>query len=593
VLEQVVDIDTDRLVDLCDAAVAAGILGEGQRGGYTFAHALIERALYDGLSGNRRALAHRAVAEALEHLHGEHPDAYAGQLAHHWANVVRPSDAGKAVGYALLAGDRAMATLAPEEALRWYAQAVELLDTDPAPEPGVRARLLVGLGDAQRLCGVPEYRDTLLHAARLADRIDDVELLVCAVLANHRGFQSSLGTVDSERVEVIDRALERLGDDNLADRARLLALSCMERTYDATLEERIDLADDAIATARRSGDREALAETLTRVCRATVVPWTLGRRIAWSDEACQIAETLRDPSVRFYAHLERYLCALESGRLAELRTLHEVVNEISDRVPHAGLRWITAFMRVVPAVLVGDLDDAEQLAGEAFALGLDTSQPDTLTIYGGHLIDIRSRQGRLGELLPLIEEVAANTPDLPLFRAILASCCVETGDNERARQLFEESRDLGFPADEDLFWSTLHVYWSELAVVFGDHRAAATLQSRLAPFADQIVTTGPTVSPAIGHYVAKLGHLLGRHEDADASFRRALAIHQQLEAPAFIAMTQVAWAAMLTDCGRLTDLDHARTLAADALHAAEQHGYGATERDARAVLRALDSHPTH
>jgi class 3 adenylate cyclase/tetratricopeptide (TPR) repeat protein len=594
VLEKIVDIDADRLIDLCDAAVAAGILGEGERGGYTFAHALIERALYDGLSGNRRALAHRAVAEALEHLHGDHPDAYAGQLAYHWANAVRPSDTGRAVEYALLAGDRAMVTLAPEEALRWYTQALELLDTDPAFEPEVRARLLAGLGDAQRLCGVPEYRDTLLHAARLADRVDNVELLVRAVLANHRGFQSSVGTVDTERVEVIDRALERLGDNDMADRARLLAHSCMEKVNGASLNERLRIAVDAVATARRSGDPAALSDTLTRVCTATLVVWTLDRRTIWSDEACRIADTLGDPSARFYAHFERFICALECGDLETLRTHTAVMDEISERVPHAALRWYNhAFARVVPMVVAGDLDGAEQLASDALALGVDSGQPDAMTIYGAFLISTRLRQGRLGELLPVIEQVAADNPGLPAFGAALAVAYIEVGDDDRARRIFEEARDLGFRAPEDITWSSLHYSWSELAVHFGDRVAAEVLHDRLAPFADQIITTRATVSPAIGHYVAKLEHLLGRHEDADASFRRALAIHEQLEAPAFIAMTQVAWAAMLADCGHLTDLDHARTLATNALQVAEQRRYGATERDARAVLHSIDGHSTH
>jgi len=51
----------------------------------------------------------------------------------------------------------------------------------------------------------------------------------------------------------------------------------------------------------------------------------------------------------------------------------------------------------------------------------------------------------------------------------------------------------------------------------------------------------------IGHHVAKLEHLLGRSDDADASFQRALAIHERLESPVLIAMTQVAWAAILVD----------------------------------------------
>ena len=59
---------------LCDRAVAAALLTEADGPGrYTFAHALIEHALYDGLSAGRRGRIHRTVAEALEAICGDDP----------------------------------------------------------------------------------------------------------------------------------------------------------------------------------------------------------------------------------------------------------------------------------------------------------------------------------------------------------------------------------------------------------------------------------------------------------------------------------------------------------------------------------------
>jgi class 3 adenylate cyclase/tetratricopeptide (TPR) repeat protein len=588
VLERVVDLDADHLVELCDAAVAAAVLQEQtDRPGYTFAHALIDRSLYDALSRNRQALAHRAVAEALEELCGDDPGDRIGQLAHHWARATQPADTAKAIDYAARAGDRALAALAPDEALGWYSRALEMLDADSDTDPAVRAPLLLGLGDAQRQCGVPAFRETLLEAAHLADQIGDVDLLVRAALTNNRGFQSSIGTSDTDRLAVLDRALERLGDVDTADRARLLAQSCMEQYYSAQLEDLVALAEQAVATARRSGDPAALVDALTAACRGTASPATLDRRTAWVDEACEIAATRDDLAARVFAHAQGFCSALESGLLAELREHLSVMEEISERLPDAGWRWITAFNRVVPAILAGDLDDAERLAGDALTLGFDSGQPDALAIYGPQLINIRTRQGRLGELVPLIDQAATDNPGLPAFRTALAAACAGAGDGDRARQIFEEARNLGFPAPFDQSWSTQHYHWSDLAVFFADHAAAETLLERIVPYADHITTTHLTASPALGHFAAKLEHLLGRYDDADASFRRALAIHELLESPILVAMTQAAWSAMLTDRAGDTDHDHARTLAGEALECAAARGWGGIEREARAVLAKL------
>ena len=239
-------------------AVAAAVLTEADVAGrYTFAHALIEHALYDELSAGRRGRTHRMVAEALEEICGDDPAERIGELAYHWAHATQPPDAGKAIAYAQRAGDRALAQLAPDEALRWYRDALDLLDRAPADDPHRRAALLLGLGDAQRQTGDPAHRETLLAAGRLADDIDAIDILVRAALRNNRGWNSIVGGVDHERVEMLTRALARLGDADSPDRARLLALLCVERTWDADFDERLSMATQAVDIARRTGDNGA------------------------------------------------------------------------------------------------------------------------------------------------------------------------------------------------------------------------------------------------------------------------------------------------------------------------------------------------
>src|SRR5262249_26272488 len=154
-----------------------------------------------------------------------------------WAQAVAPTDNSKAVHYAQLAGARALEQFAPDEALRWYGQALELLGRNAHPEPRQRAELLVGLGDAQRQCGIAAHRETLLDAAHLADSIDAVDLLVRAAIASNRGYTSQIGIVDHDRIAVINRALDRLGDTDLPNRARLLALASSELQHSVELEE--------------------------------------------------------------------------------------------------------------------------------------------------------------------------------------------------------------------------------------------------------------------------------------------------------------------------------------------------------------------
>src|SRR4029079_16712489 len=107
-------------------------------------------------------------------------------------------------------GDRALGQFAPDEAIRWYVQALELTDHAPDADPRQRIELLLGLGIAQHQTGNAAHRETLLDAAHQADQHGQIDLLVRAVLANNRGWASRMGDTDHERLEVIDRALKQL-----------------------------------------------------------------------------------------------------------------------------------------------------------------------------------------------------------------------------------------------------------------------------------------------------------------------------------------------------------------------------------------------
>jgi class 3 adenylate cyclase/tetratricopeptide (TPR) repeat protein len=588
VLARVANLDEDAVLDLCDAAVTAAVLTEADMAGrYTFAHALIEHTLYDDLSAGRRARAHRTIAEAIEELCGDDPGARIGELAYHWAAAVQPTDTSKAVHYAQIAGDRALDLLAPDEGVRWYSQALELLDRTPHPDTRQRAELLVDLGDAQRQCGNAAHRDNLLDAAHLADQHDHVDLLVRAVLANNRGYASAIGEVDHERIAAIDRALERVGDEPSADRARLLALAAAERTSLVDLPERLSLAEQAVAVARASGDRAALAWALQRPFTSLIHPSTLALRTAWIDEACEIADDLGEPAMQYWAHDCAFRAALERADGAALDEHLHRAEELAARIPHATIRWTLTYKQACIAGLHGDLAEYERLAETALTLGIETGQPDAMTIYAAQLANVRHHQGRMHELIPLIEQALADTPTLHVYRAVLALAHARAGEADQAQRLLDEEHAAGFPMPNDVQWSTGLVSWADTAVRVGAVDTAPLLRERLLSYHDHIVTTAATFSPAVCYDLGLLDHLSGRYDDAEQWFTEALQLHERVRSPLLVAITHAAWAALLADRNQHDDHTRARAMAQQALDTAIAGGYGYIETDARTVLSRL------
>jgi len=585
-LAAVADVTEDDLVDVCDAAVAAAVLHTTDHPDrYTFAHALIEHTLYDGLSPARRSRAHRALAVALEAA----PDAdrRAGELAYHWGQAVQPTDTDKAVHYAKLAGARALDQLAPDDAMRWYGQALEHLDRDRGADAQERIEILIGLGQAQRQSGVADYRETLLEAAQLADSIDAVDLLVQATLANNRGMLSAFGQVDTARLAAIDRALERIDPAHTPERAQLLALGCIERTYDGDFDTRFTLAEEAVAAARRAGDPDTLVTTVVFCCDGIMSPRTAALRRSWLEEANQLDDRITDPAARYLLHNCWRFSAIEWGERDVIRHHDAIANEIVARVPQASLRWNNAFHQVWQKELWGDLARAEELAEAAFALGTETAQPDALGIFGMQLMNIRSHQGRLDELIPLIEQMVSDTPAQPGYRAVLALALARSGREAETISLLDAERAHGFEMPIDYGWSVAHAEWAEAAVLVGHRETAAAVRERLVPFHDMLVSFSIGAQAAIAHYLGMIDHLLGRHDDAHRWFGEAMALHQRFESPLLVAQTNAAWAGLLADRGTGNDHERARAMATDALTAATSGGYGYIERDARSVLERI------
>src|SRR4029077_5576985 len=135
-----------------------------------------------------------------------------------------------------------LSELAPDEAVRWFSQALELAGN--RVEPMERYELLIGLGEAQRHSGEAVFRETLLEASGIASELEDAERAARAALANSRGEPRAYGHVDEEHVGAIERALDLQGPDgDPATRALLLSLQSLELAFEFDHRPRRELAE--------------------------------------------------------------------------------------------------------------------------------------------------------------------------------------------------------------------------------------------------------------------------------------------------------------------------------------------------------------
>ncbi len=587
VLERATRIPRDSLLDLLEAAATASLVQEAddEPGRYRFAHSLVQRTLYEHLGPARRARTHELVALALEEVCGGEPGSRVGELARHWLHAPGPSNLEKAIRYSAAAGDAALDSLTPGDALAHYGEALELTSRVVEPDPILLVDLAIGLGTAQRQTGDPSFRTTLLDAAREAIRLGDVERLVAACLANDRGFYSAVGSTDKEKVETLETALRLLAADH-PDRALVLATLCSELTHGSSLERRQALAEEAIAIVERSGDDAVVVRVLNHLFIPLQVPALLDLIQARTMDGLVRAERVGDPVLKFWAATWRAESAARGGDLTEMERCMALQATMAEELDQPVFTWNCLFVRSLRAQIAGDTDLAEQLATEALSIGSEGGQPDAALIFGAQFNIVSGQRGTQHELVPLIEKMASETPDIPrtFFLSLLAKAHVEVDRLDEARELLAEFAATGFELPLDQLWLTGMVDFAEAAIECGDAKYAFPLFELIAPWDEQLPVTGASALGPVSHYLGGLAAVLGRLDEADEYFTRAHAFGRQLRAKFFVARTELLWAKSLLERDAPGDREHARELLESACGVAAAQAYKVVERRARELL---------
>ena len=222
----------------------------------------------------------------------------------------------------------------------------------------------------------------------------------------------------------------------------------------------------------------------------------------------------------------------------------------------------------------GRFAEAEQRATELLELQQRRGDRDAETVFAARVFAIRRDQGRLGELLPVVDGFIEQFPDFKPVQAALPLVCVEAGDEERARA---ELRALGGTLDalpRDFFWLSAMAWIGEAAAAVGDAALVGELRTRLTPFADRTVQVG--FAACLGSVARVLGlgaAAVGEHDLAREHLEAALARNTALGARALVVRSQAELAeALLHGGAEGDDAAWADELAASALTGARELG---------------------
>ncbi len=365
VLERTSRLRPARLLDVVAEAVETGIVLEGPATGrYTFVHELVRETLYEDLPPSRRLELHLLIGRVLEELSRGEPDPPLTEIAHHLALAAPLGDVEEACDYLLRAGDRASGLLAYEEAAAHYRRALELLGTAEEPSAERRCELLLRLGDANWRAGdAGAARASYEEATEVARHLGAGELLARAAL----GYVTALGgfilfarfEAGTTGVGLLQEALAAIPETDSALRVQLLARLAAELcAAREPVERRLAFSEQAIEVARRLDDPEALVTALHSRYWALTTPELVQERLAHTEEMVRVARETANIETEFLAHNARFHCFLElcDGRALDAEI--EAIGQFAERTQQPFYRWHSTCLRAIRATLDGRFADA-------------------------------------------------------------------------------------------------------------------------------------------------------------------------------------------------------------------------------------------
>jgi DNA-binding SARP family transcriptional activator len=565
------DLEIGSALDALDPALSAGLVVAEPHGTFRFSHALVAEALAAEVNHARKARLHALAAELLAERPGVGPEV----VAHHAIEGMLAGSAELAFTASVEVANTAEARLGYEDAATHWEHAVRSLARARPSDRSTRIDSLCRLSTALfRLDRVTEASQAAVEALELAEVVGDLDAMVrAATLIGHPHVwpHHAYGEVDLRVEGALRRTCAALDDSRAADRAGVLGALAFEITYGPDTEWET-ISAEARAAARESGDPGVLARVLLNTS-GDMAPSQIDRRRA---DALEVIDLVDDhhlhPELELIARFNLALTDNEMGDIDEAAVQAARCQQLAGRLGGTGAKAQLGFFQAQLELTRCEYDRAIALGREAEELYRRTRSHDVELVALVLQVSLVADRGGFSEFVGAFSEAADQSPAYGEGASqIVAWLALENGWPDLAREMAEQ---LGPPGDlaDDYTMMAFGCVALQLRAAVGASDDVARLQAQLEPYAGRWASlgSGPAVMGLVDLSLARGAERLGRLDEARSRYGVAVAGHERLRAPAWLARSLVQQGRFLLDHGSPTDrrqalaaLDRAAAIAAD------------------------------
>lgn len=307
---------------------------------------------------------------------------------------------------------------------------------------------------------------------------------------------------------------------------------------------------------------------LSRIYVTVTVPDTLA---SLSDQLLAAGTERRELRVVHEAHYSRAWAALEKGDMAALKTAGAAFRASAQAMDDRRDLGFASVIDAAIAIVEGRFEEAEVLAGQAVATGLEVASPNAEITAFIQTTLVALERGQDAEVLAVLQAVP-QYGTLATHQGALLYAAAASGQRELAGALFDELvADDCERLAQGIEWLATMAMVSDACVRLERTDEAKVLYRLFASTSARTARLGPMAGwwGPVDHHLGALCRLVGQHRQARAHLERALALSASMSAPAWRARTEIELARLWLADG---DGQAAAALATSARDAAERLG---------------------
>ncbi|MCH7746155.1 MAG: tetratricopeptide repeat protein, partial [Chloroflexi bacterium] len=553
------DATEDMVLDVLEEGLSARVIEELPTavGRYQFTHALIQETLSAELSLTRRVRLHARIAEMLEELYGDSVEAHAAELAHHFAQAEAMLGTEKLVYYSVIAGERALANYAYEEALAHFQRA--LASKEDQPVDGELADILFGIGRSQAALALTQ--DALENFALAFDYYAKTGDIATAVAVASTPVPAYTGYL-SGALELCESALELVDRDSLeagglfSNKGRILGLQFAD--YEGAKES----FEAALSIAEQHGDQGLEIRILANASFVDVYHVRVTEGLEKCSRIEELTRDVDDPASEAIGHYGASIFSLMVGNLEQCEAQAQASLAPAERARDRS--WLSRAYRgnELAHFSRGNWDLAREYNDRALA----ANPTDARALWSRTLLEYQLAKFEVGEIyLNRLLDAMKQSPAAPTIEhasvAIVTSVvALITNDNGLA-SVAHDTASVTLKARNVTPLVLLVAHWglSMWAVLTGDDKKMAELYD-----IGSTMTQGYFM--VLGtRIMGVLAHKLGKYDESVAHFEEALSFCRNGGYRPELAWSLCDYADMLRERNNEGDHDKAVSLLDESL----------------------------